>query len=338
MKKITFNTKFDGLNKTLQLIPESYKVEGKKFVMSDGEQTLKIKWSHGKPTVLETTGTDYNNSDLDQMKHLMEYKSSTTTGNLIGEEKVAVNGVFRKMLKEGFDNERYDELTGLEDDGMGEEMPMDNEMPVGDEIGNADLTDGGGDMSAPEANDSIINNAIQILKDASKTVDNQEAVNNLESALNQFQGDMNGGVGEAGMEVDGFEGPELDGGQPVYSDDEMSVDDYGRGDGEFDVDLEEDISLGDDMEMSPFDLDNEHEISPFEDEDLLDEYSGSYIKDIIRVAKEAYRSNPAMQGEIDAMMKRFRSPGNWDQFENSLSTEGVDDLFEIIKNGYNVHA
>ena len=355
MKKITFNTNFDGLNKTLQLIPESYKVNGKKFIMSDGEQSLKIKWAGNKPVVLETKGFGIEDTDLNHMKHLMEYKSSDTTGILSGSERTNEKSVFKQMLKEGINSitglddeeEGINQEMGVTDTEMGEFNPnnpnpgtptMDgsgNGMGYGTEQGTPEMEiDQTISTDIPETNDSIINNAIQILKDASQTVTNQEAVTQLDSALNQFQGEMNGDI--AGNEFgDDLGGASIENGQPVYSDEVTTVDDYGQSD-EFDVDMENEISLGDDLEE--YNIDEEEYIPVDDERESLDEYSGQYIKDVVKLAKEAYQDSPELKSQIDGIMNRFRAEGNWEQFENSISADGVKSLLSIIQQSYGVEA
>ena len=56
MKRITFKKEFNGIANALKLIPENYKVDNKEFLMTDGNETYKIRWegtvSEGKAAIL----------------------------------------------------------------------------------------------------------------------------------------------------------------------------------------------------------------------------------------------------------------------------------------------
>jgi hypothetical protein len=45
MKRLKFKNPFYGMDNALKLIPESYKVDGKEFEITDGIETYRIKWS-----------------------------------------------------------------------------------------------------------------------------------------------------------------------------------------------------------------------------------------------------------------------------------------------------
>jgi hypothetical protein len=116
MKRLRFKTPFNGMDNALKLIPESYKVDGKEFELTDGIESYRVRWEK-TPTILTASNKNLINEDMHKMKHLMQYNSKDTLGNLRGKERINENKVFNdvwnktKSIKEssafgfGFTNE-----------------------------------------------------------------------------------------------------------------------------------------------------------------------------------------------------------------------------------------
>ena len=107
MKRLRFNNPFNGMGNALKLIPESYKVDGKEFELTDGVESYKVRWEK-TPTILTASNKNLMNEDMQKMKHLMQYNSKDTLGNLRGKERINENKVFndvwgktKKLIKEG---------------------------------------------------------------------------------------------------------------------------------------------------------------------------------------------------------------------------------------------
>jgi hypothetical protein len=98
MKRLRFKKEFNGVENALKLIPESYKVDGKTFQMTDGNENYEIKWegdiNEGKAIILKVSDKELMNEDFDRMKSLMNYDSKSTFGNLKGEERINENKSF----------------------------------------------------------------------------------------------------------------------------------------------------------------------------------------------------------------------------------------------------
>tara|TARA_R110002126_G_scaffold43556_1_gene125003 strand:- start:4654 stop:5964 length:1311 start_codon:yes stop_codon:yes gene_type:complete len=121
MKRLRFKTPFSGVENALKLIPESYKVDNKTFQMTDGNEKYEIRWegniNEGSAIILKASDKVLMNEDMQKMKHLMQYNSKDTLGNLRGKERINENKVFNdvwdktKSIKEssafgfGFTNE-----------------------------------------------------------------------------------------------------------------------------------------------------------------------------------------------------------------------------------------
>ena len=121
MKRLRFKKPFTGVENALRLIPESYKVDNKTFQMTDGNEKYEIRWegniTEGSAIILKASDKVLMNEDMQKMKHLMQYNSKDTLGNLRGKERINENKVFNdvwnktKSIKEssafgfGFTNE-----------------------------------------------------------------------------------------------------------------------------------------------------------------------------------------------------------------------------------------
>jgi hypothetical protein len=140
MKKATFNKPFNGMDNALKLIPESYKVDGNEFEVTDGIETYRVRWegslTEGKGAVLTANNSNLINEDMNHIKHLMGFKSEDTLGNLKGSERINENKSLKiildktkSILSEG--KEGKETLTEM-DGGYGftsENNFGDNEMP-----------------------------------------------------------------------------------------------------------------------------------------------------------------------------------------------------------------
>ncbi len=93
MKRLKFKNLFDGVGNAINLIPESYKVDGKEFEMTDGVETYKVKWegnlSEGKANIITASGKNMVNESLDKMRHLMGYNSKDTLGTPTSAERIS---------------------------------------------------------------------------------------------------------------------------------------------------------------------------------------------------------------------------------------------------------
>jgi len=103
MKRIKFKQLFDGVGNAINLIPESYKEDGKTFEMTDGVETYKVKWegnlAEGKANILTASGKDMVNEDFNKMKHLMNYNSKNTLGIPSDKERISEDAKLRESHK-----------------------------------------------------------------------------------------------------------------------------------------------------------------------------------------------------------------------------------------------
>lgn len=79
IKRLKFKNSFNGFKKAETLIPESYKVDGKKFEMTDGNETYLVRWegtlNEGTAVVLSEENKEAINESINKMKHLMAFNS-----------------------------------------------------------------------------------------------------------------------------------------------------------------------------------------------------------------------------------------------------------------------
>ena len=82
MKRLNFKNEFKTENDVLELIPEHYKSDGHVFLMTDGNQTYKVRWDEelNEGTVLSYKNKSMINEDTDKMKKLFNYKYSDSMG------------------------------------------------------------------------------------------------------------------------------------------------------------------------------------------------------------------------------------------------------------------
>jgi len=124
MKRLVFKNPLNGKNNALKLIPETYKVDGKEFEMTDGNESYTMRWegnlSEGKAVVLKAADQNMINEDMDRMKHLMGFKAVDTLGTLKGSERVNENESFKdvwdmtkKLINEGDVSENALSVGGM---------------------------------------------------------------------------------------------------------------------------------------------------------------------------------------------------------------------------------
>ena len=82
MKRLNFKNEFKTENDVLELIPEHYKSDGHVFLMTDGNQTYKVRWDDSlkEGTVLSYKNKSMINEDTNKMKKLFNYKYSDSMG------------------------------------------------------------------------------------------------------------------------------------------------------------------------------------------------------------------------------------------------------------------
>jgi hypothetical protein len=98
MKRLNFKNEFKSELEVKKLIPEHYKYDGHVFLMTDGNETYKVRWdeSLNEGTVLSYNNKSMINEDLNKMKKLFNYKYSDSMGksNNYGEETKTFNKLF----------------------------------------------------------------------------------------------------------------------------------------------------------------------------------------------------------------------------------------------------
>lgn len=84
MKRLKFNKIFNGVENALKLIPENYKIDGKKFQMTDGIETITIKWDgnlfEGSPIVVGAENSKLVAESKNRIKELMTFNSKNSIG------------------------------------------------------------------------------------------------------------------------------------------------------------------------------------------------------------------------------------------------------------------
>lgn len=98
MKRIKFKRPFGGVENALNLIPEAFRVDGKIFELTDGNEKYKVLWTEGAANVLDAEDKNMLSEDYKKMKHLMGFKVGADAGTLDGLGRVQEN----KTLAAGF--------------------------------------------------------------------------------------------------------------------------------------------------------------------------------------------------------------------------------------------
>jgi len=99
MKRLNFKNKFASDTDVLNLIPENYKFDGHTFLMTDGNQTFKVRWdeSINEGTILGHRNKSMINEDVDKMKKLFNYNYSDPMGKT--NDYITESEVFGKLFK-----------------------------------------------------------------------------------------------------------------------------------------------------------------------------------------------------------------------------------------------
>jgi len=96
MKRLNFKTEFTSVEEVKELIPENYKVDDHTFLMTDGNQTFKMRWdeSLNEATILNFKNKKSINENIDKMKKLYDFNYgdvNTKTNDYTEETKVFKN-------------------------------------------------------------------------------------------------------------------------------------------------------------------------------------------------------------------------------------------------------
>lgn len=102
IKRLKFNNQFNGFKKAETLIPESYKVDGRKFEMTDGNETYLIRWegnlNEGVAVVLEQNNKTQFTESMNKMKHLMAFNGFDADAVTKGKDRLQENDFFQLNL------------------------------------------------------------------------------------------------------------------------------------------------------------------------------------------------------------------------------------------------
>ncbi len=93
MKRLNFKNEFTSVEEVKELIPENYKVDEHTFLITDGNQTYKMRWdkSLNEATVLNFRNEKSINENVDKMKKLYDFQygdTNTKTNDYTKETKV----------------------------------------------------------------------------------------------------------------------------------------------------------------------------------------------------------------------------------------------------------
>lgn len=99
MKRLNFKNEFTSVEEVKELIPENYKVDDHIFLMTDGNQTFKMRWdeSLNEATVLNFKNENAINESVTKMKRLYDFEYgdvNTKTNDYTKETKV-----FQKLME-----------------------------------------------------------------------------------------------------------------------------------------------------------------------------------------------------------------------------------------------
>ena len=102
MKRLRFKTPFNGVETALKVIPESYKQDDKEFVMTDGNETYKIRWegslTEGEAVVLESENAQLIQESKEKVMKLMNYNSNDVFGSRKAKDRVEENAKVGKLI------------------------------------------------------------------------------------------------------------------------------------------------------------------------------------------------------------------------------------------------
>ena len=99
MKRLNFKNEFTSVEEVKELIPENYKVDDHIFLMTDGNQTFKMRWdeSLNEATVLNFRNEKSINENVEKMKRLYDFQYgdvNTKTNNYVEE-----TNTFRNLME-----------------------------------------------------------------------------------------------------------------------------------------------------------------------------------------------------------------------------------------------
>ena len=82
MKRLNFKNEFTSDEQMKELIPENYKVDQNIFLMTDGNQTYKVRWDENlnEATILNYKNEGFIKENVEKMKKLFNYKYSDQMG------------------------------------------------------------------------------------------------------------------------------------------------------------------------------------------------------------------------------------------------------------------
>jgi hypothetical protein len=142
MKRLNFKKPFNGMDSAIKLIPESYKVDGKQFQITDGIETYDIRWDINEATVLRAENKNLVNEDLQKMKHLMGFKSQDTLGTLKGQERINENKSFNDIWDKTMNISEAGQAFGMgfsNEGNLEENKPMEEMQRVEEEVIEEDM-------------------------------------------------------------------------------------------------------------------------------------------------------------------------------------------------------
>lgn len=118
IKRLNYKKEFNGLKNAINLIPESYKVDNKVFEMADINETYRFRWegsiNEGQAIILKSENRLIESEIKNKIFHLMNFKSSETSGRLNDKERLEESKTFTKIwdkakliVKEAFGDKEY---------------------------------------------------------------------------------------------------------------------------------------------------------------------------------------------------------------------------------------
>ena len=100
MKRLNFKQSFKDEKHMMSLIKEDYKVDGNIFLMTDGNETYKVRWEGdntlGEGVVLQYQNRERIDEDKENMKKLFNYKQSDVVGKTNNYINESIQ--FKKMM------------------------------------------------------------------------------------------------------------------------------------------------------------------------------------------------------------------------------------------------
>jgi len=98
IKRLTFKNEFTNEYEMKKLIPESYKVNGNTFLMTDGNKTYKVRWdqSINEGTILSFENKRMINEDIDKMKKLFNFNPTDSVSKT--NDYITESNTFKNLL------------------------------------------------------------------------------------------------------------------------------------------------------------------------------------------------------------------------------------------------